>query len=76
MSSTYIEFNVKNNDKGPEFENSDNVRISTYNIFGKIYNPSWSEEAFVIKRVRNTVPCTYIKESLNNEEIFKTFYEK
>ena len=37
-SSTYIDFAVENNDKGPKFKVGDNVRISKYkNIFGKIY---------------------------------------
>ena len=66
----------KNHDKGPKFENSDKVRISRYNIFRKIYTPSWSDKVFIIKKVRNTVPWTYIKEGLKGEEIFGTFYEK
>ena len=37
----------------------DNVRISKYkNIFGKGYVPNWSEEVFVIKKVKNTAPWT------------------
>ena len=35
--------------------------------------PNWSEEVFVIKKVKNTVPWTYV---LNGEEITGTFYEK
>ena len=31
---------------------------------------------FVIKKVKNTVPQTYVKEELNGEEIVGTFYEK
>ena len=31
---------------------------------------------FVIKKVRNTVPLTYITNDLNAEEINGTFYEK
>lgn len=49
-------FNVENNNKDPEFEVDDNVRISKCkNIFEKGYCPSWSEEAFMIKTVKNTV---------------------
>ena len=48
-SSTYIEFDIENND--------DHVRISKYkNIFAKGYVPNWSEEVFLIKKVKNTVP--------------------
>ena len=55
----------------------DHVRISKYkNIFAKGYMPNWSEEVFVIKKVKNTVPWTYVINDLNGEEITGTFYEK
>ena len=55
----------------------DRVRISKYkNIFAKRYVPNWSEEVFVIKKVTNTVPWTYVINDLNGEEIIGTFYEK
>ena len=55
----------------------DHVRISKYkNIFAKGYTPTWSEEAFVIKKIKNTVPWTYVISDLNGEEIIGTFYEK
>ena len=38
--------------------------------------PNWSEEAFLIKKVKNTVPWTYVINDLNGEEIIGTFYEK
>ena len=38
--------------------------------------PDWSEETFVVKKVRNTVPWTYVINDLNGEEIIETFYEK
>ena len=35
----------------------DHVKISKYkNIFAKGYTPNWSEEIFVIKEIKNTVP--------------------
>ena len=46
------------------------------NIFAGYYNPNWSEEAFVIKKVKNSVTLTYAVSDLNNEEIVGTFYEK
>ena len=29
-------------------------------MFAKGYMPNWSEEVFVIKKVKNTVPWTYV----------------
>ena len=34
------------------------------------------EEVFVIKKVKNTVPWTYVIGDINREEILGTFYEK
>ena len=76
-SGNYIEYNVNSNDKDPKFQVGDNLRISKYkNIFAKGYTPNWSEEVFVIKEVKNTVPWTYVINDLNGEEIIGTFYEK
>ena len=56
---------------------NDHVRISKYkNIFTKGYVPNWSEEIFVIKKIKNTVPWTYVINDLNSEEIAGSFYEK
>ena len=53
------------------------MRISKYkNIFAKDYTPNWSEEIFVIKEIKNTVPWTYVINDLNGEEIAGTFYKK
>ena len=53
------------------------ARISKYkNIFAKGYTPNWSEEVFVIKEIKNTVPWSYVINDLNSEEIIGTFYEK
>ena len=55
--STYIDFNKKNNKDDPKFKVGDHVRITKYkNIFAKCYVPNWSEEDFVITKVKNTVP--------------------
>ena len=37
--------------------------------------PNWSEEIFIIKKIKNTVPWTYVINDLNSEEIIGTFYE-
>ena len=53
------------------------MRISKYrNIFAKGYTPNWSEEIFVIKKIKDTVPWAYVIDDLNGEEITGTFYEK
>ena len=60
-----------------KFKVGDYVRISKYkNIFAKGYMPNWSEEVFVIKKVKNTVLWTYVINDLNGEEIIGTFYKK
>ena len=75
--NTYINTDKETNDKDPKFKVGDRVRISKYkNIFAKDYTPNWSEEIFVIKKVKNTVPWTYVINDLNGEEITGTFYEK
>ena len=75
--NTYINTDREVNDKGPKFKVGDHVRISKYkNIFAKGYTPNWSEEVFVIKKVKNAVPWTYVINDLNSEEITGTFYEK
>ena len=37
--------------------------------------PNWLEEIFIIKKIKNTVPWTYVINDLNGEEIIGTFYE-
>ena len=36
---------------------------------------NWSEQIFNIKKIKNTVPWTYIFNDLNGEEVIGTFYE-
>ena len=38
--------------------------------------PNWSEKFFVISKIKNTVPWTYVVNDLNGEKIIGTFYEK
>ena len=70
-------FRKKVNDKDPSFKVGDYVKISTYkNIFAKRYTPNCSEDVFVISKIKNTVPWTYVINDLNGAEIIGTFYEK
>ena len=36
---------------------------------------NWSKEIFIIKKIKNIVPWTYVFNDLNGEEIIGTFYE-
>ena len=57
---SYAEINEIANKKDPKFKVGDNLRISKYkNIFAKGYTPNWSEEVFIIVKIKNTVPWTY-----------------
>ena len=75
--NTYIDFEKEVNDNDPKFKVADHARISTYkNIVDKGYTANWSEEVFVIKEIKNTVPWTYVINYLNCREIIGTFYQK
>ena len=75
--SSFAVCNEESNEKVPKFKVGDHVRISKFkNIFAKGYTPNWSEEIFVVKKIKNTVPWTYIINDLNGEEIVGSFYEK
>ena len=53
------------------------VRISKYkNIFAKGYAPNSSEEVFVVNKIKNTVPWTYVASDLNGKKNIGSFYEK
>ena len=75
-SNTYTDSSQEINDKSPTFEISDTVRISKYkNAFAKVYATNWSEEVFVIKKVKNTVPWRYVFNDFNRGDIVGTFYK-
>ena len=75
--STYIDSSKKINDEDLKFKIGDIVRISKYkNISAIGYIPNWSEKVFVIKKVRNNVPWTYVISDLKDKEIGGTFYKK
>ena len=75
--NTYINTSKEINNKDPKFKVGDYVKISKYkNIFAKGYMPNWSEEVFIIKKVKNTILWTYVINDLIGEEIIGTFYEK
>ena len=76
-SNTYIDSREEVNNKNPKFKIGGIVRISKYNnIFSKVDIPNWSEEVFVITKVKNTVPWIYAINDLNGEEIVGNFTKR
>ena len=74
---SFAEYNEESNEKDAKFKVGDHVRISKYkNIFAKGYSPNWSEEVFVIKKIKGTVPWTYVISESNKEDIIGSFYQK
>ena len=72
--SIYIEPSKEINYQDPKSKISSIVTISKYkNIFAKGYVPNWSAEIFVIKKVKSTVPWTYVIGDLKGEEIVGKF---
>ena len=74
---SFAEYNEESNEKDPKFKVGDHVRFSKFkNVFAKGYTPNWSEEIFIIKKLKNTVPWTNVTSDLNEEEIVGSFYQK
>ena len=73
-NNTYIDFDKEVNDKNSKFPVDDNVKIlKNKNIFVIWYTSNWSEEAFLIFKIKNAVPCTYI---ISDLKVFGTLYDK
>ena len=73
---SYAEYNIDYNEKDPKFHVGDHVKTPKYkNFFAEGYTPNWPE-AFVISKIKNTVPWIYVINDSNGEEIVGTFYEK
>ena len=69
-SDSYAEYNEDSNVRKPKFKVGDRVRISKYkNTFAKGYTQNWSGEVFVISKIKDTVPWTYVISNLNGEKI-------
>ena len=74
---SFAEYNEESNEENHKFKVGDHVRISKYkNVFAKGYAPNWSEEIFSVKKIKNTVPWTYVISDLNGKETVGSFYEK
>ena len=76
-SNCYAEYNEDSNKKDNKFKVGDYVRISKYkSIFAKGYIPNRSEEVFVVSKIKNAIPWTYIINGLNGKEILGSFSEE
>ena len=81
-SDSYAEYNEDFNVTKPKFKVGDHFRISKYkNIYKgntkyKGYTKNWSEEVFVVSKITNTVPWTYVISGLNGELTIGSFYKK
>ena len=75
-SNTYIDSSNEIENKNAKFKIGDTARITKYkNIFAKGYIPNWSE-VFVIKKVKNTVPWTYVVNNLNGKKLLEPLMKK
>ncbi len=60
----------------PKFNIGDYVRISKLRgVFDKQYQPNWSTEIFMIRKVHLTNPVTYLLEDNNKHPIKGGFYD-
>ena len=67
---SYAEYNENFNKRDSKFKVDDSVRISKYkNIFANGDTPNSSEKVFVISKIKNTIPWTYVINDLNGEEV-------
>ena len=56
-----VEYSEESNKKDSKFNVGDHVRKSKYkDVFAKGYTHNWSEQVFVVNKMQNTVPWTYL----------------
>ena len=71
---TYINLNKKISNEDPKFKIFGIARISKYkNIFAKGYVLNWAEKFFVITKVKNKTPWTYVIRHPKGNDIIGTF---
>ena len=46
------------------------------NIFAKGYTPNWLEEVFIVSKIKNTVPWTYVISDLMVKKLLEVFTKK
>ena len=76
-SDSYAEYNENYSVTRPEFKGGDRARISKYkSVSAKGYTQNRSGELFIISKIKNPVPWTYVISDINGEPIAGSFYEK
>ena len=76
-SDSYAEYKEDSNLTNTKFKFGDHVRISkNKNILAKGYTQNWSEEVFVVSKIKDIISWTYVISDLNGEKIAGSFYEK
>ena len=76
-SDFYAEYNEDSDENDPKSNVGDRVGISKCkNFFAEGYTQNWSEEVFVVSKMKNTVPWRYAISDLNSESITGSFYGK
>ena len=70
--STFIDFNVKSNDKDPKFKVGYHVGISKYkNIFAKSYTSNRSEKKLAVKNDKRNCTMDILMEKILLESFLK-----
>ena len=69
-SVSYAACNEDSSETKPKLKVGDHFKIS------KGYTQKWSERAFVVSKIKNTVPWTHVISDLNGEPIIRSFFEK
>ena len=67
---------LNDNEKDSKFKVGDNIKTWKYKNNTKGYTQNFSEEVFVISKIKDTIPWTYVISDLNGEPITGSFYEK
>ena len=78
-SNSYAEYNGDANITKPKFKVGDYDRISKYkSIFAIEYTQNWSEEVFVVSKIKDTVPVVLsrLSDVVKNDVVKRTVYEK
>ena len=76
-SNTYIDSVKGINNEDPKFQIGDIVRKLNYiKVFAEGYTPDWSQEVFMIKKVKNAVLWNFVTNDLNGQKSVRNFYKK
>ena len=76
-SYSYAEYNEDSNKRNSKFKVGNHVRMSMYKIFfAKGYAPNWSEQTFVIKKLKTLYHVYTLLMILMVKKLFEVFMKK